>query len=35
MLPNPQFPAYLVTFTEEIPNRNLYFLCSDSQKIGS
>ena len=29
MLPNPQFSANLVTFTEEIFNRNLYFLRSD------
>ena len=28
MRPNPQFPADLVTFTEEIPNVELYFLCS-------
>ena len=25
---NPQFPAYLVTFTEEILNGKLHFLCS-------
>ena len=28
MRPNPQFPADLVTFTEEILNKNLQFLCS-------
>ena len=28
MWPNPQFPADLVTFTEEIMNSTLYFLCS-------
>ena len=28
MWPNPQFPAGLVTFTEEIPNGKLHFLCS-------
>ena len=28
MLPNPQFTAYLVTFTEEIFNGKLHFLCS-------
>ena len=26
--PNPQFPADLVTFTEEILNGKLHFLCS-------
>ena len=26
---NPQFPVNLVTFTEEILNRKLHFLCSD------
>ena len=30
MWPNPQFPADLVTFTEEILNRKLRFLCSVS-----
>ena len=25
---NPQFPADLVTFTEEIRNEKLHFLCS-------
>ena len=28
MLPNPQFSANLVTFTEEILNGKLHFLCS-------
>ena len=28
MWPNPQFPTDLVTFTEEILNENLHFLCS-------
>ena len=28
MWSNPQFSADLVTFTEEIPNRKLHFLCS-------
>ena len=28
MWPNPLFPADLVTFTEEIYNRKLHFLCS-------
>ena len=28
MCPNPQFPADLVTFTEEIRNGKLHFLCS-------
>ena len=28
MLPNPLFPANLVTFTEETRNRKLHFLCS-------
>ena len=28
MWPNPQFPADLVTFTEEILNRKLHFLWS-------
>ena len=27
-VPNPQFPADGVTFTEEIPNEKLHFLCS-------
>ena len=29
MRPNPQFPADLVTFTEEILNGKLHFLCSE------
>ena len=29
MWPNPQFPADLVTITEEILNGKLHFLCSD------
>ena len=29
MWPNPQFPADLVTFTEEILNEKLHFLCSE------
>ena len=28
MRPNPQFPTYLVTFTEEILTGTLNFLCS-------
>ena len=28
MSPNPQFPADLVTLTEEILNEKLHFLCS-------
>ena len=28
MIPDPQFPADLVTFTEEIRNEKLHFLCS-------
>ena len=27
MRPNPQFPTRLVTFTEEILNEKLHFLC--------
>ena len=30
MRPNPQSPKDLVTFTEEIPNGKLHFLCSVS-----
>ena len=30
MWPNPQFPADLVTFTEEIMNGKLHLLCSVS-----
>ena len=33
MCPNPQFPAALVTFTEEIFNGKLHFLCSVSSQI--
>ena len=29
MWPNPHFPADLVTFTEEILDGKLHFLCSD------
>ena len=28
MWPNPQFPADLISFTEEIHNGNLHFVCS-------
>ena len=31
MRPNPWFPADLVTFTEEILNGKLHFLCSERQ----
>ena len=34
MWPNPQFLVDLVTFTEEILNENLHFLCSDSLQRG-
>ena len=30
MWPNPQFPGDLVTFTEEILNGKLNFLCSEN-----
>ena len=30
MSPNPQFPADLVAFTQEILNGKLNFLCSDN-----
>ena len=30
MWPNPQFPADLLTFTKEILNGKLHFLCSDA-----
>ena len=30
MSTNPQFPADLVTFPEEMPNEKLHFLCSDT-----
>ena len=33
--PNSQFPADLVTFTEEILNGNLYFLCNVASFAGS
>ena len=32
MWPNPQETAYLVTFTEEILNGKLHFLCSVNDK---
>ena len=35
MWPNPQFPADLVTFTEEILNGKLHFLCSDVNPIST
>ena len=35
MRPNQQFPADLVTFTEEILNGKLLFLCSETGKIQS
>ena len=31
MWPNPQFPVDLVTFTEEILNGKLYFVCSGNR----
>ena len=34
MWPNPQVPADLVTFTEEIPNVKLHFLCRDEVAEG-
>ena len=34
MWPNPQFPADLVTFTEEIFNGKLHFLCSKFWRRG-
>ena len=33
MLPNPQETADLITFTEEVLNEKLHFLCSDSDFI--
>ena len=33
MWPNPQFPAHLVTFTEEICNEKLHFLCTVYWKL--
>ena len=35
MWPNPQESADLVTFTEEILNRKLHFLCSEKDMIVS
>ena len=35
MSPNPQFPVDLVTFTEEILNGKLHFLCSTSHADGT
>ena len=35
MWPNPQFPTDFVTFTEEILNETLYFLCSTKFTDGS
>ena len=35
MWPNTQFPADLVTFTEEILNGKLYFLCSVNVYLGT
>ena len=34
MWPNPEFPADLVTFTEEILNEKLHFMCSDYIAVG-
>ena len=31
MWPNPQFSVELVTFTEEVLNGKLHFLCSESR----
>ena len=33
MRPNPQFPAAFVTFTEEILNEKLCFLCSEKSVV--
>ena len=33
MWPNPQIPEDLVTFTEEIHNGKLHFLCGASMKF--
>ena len=33
MWPNPQFPADLVTFTEEIVNRKLHFCAMEQEHI--
>ena len=35
MWPNPQFPADLVTLTEEIHHGKLHFLCSDSSILSN
>ena len=35
MWPNPQFPADLVTFTEESFNGKLHFLCSESSDVSN
>ena len=35
MWPNPQFPTDFVTFTEEILNETLHFLCSAKFTDGS
>ena len=32
MWPNPQFPADVVTFTEEILDGKLHFLCYETKK---
>ena len=32
MRPSPQFPADLVTFTEEILNGKFHFLCSETSR---
>ena len=33
MLPNPQFDADLVTFTEEILNGKVHFMCSGRTQL--
>ena len=33
MWPNPEFPADLVTFTEEILNGKVHFLCNAERRI--
>ena len=33
MCPNLQFPADLVTFTKEILNEKLHFLCSENVRL--
>ena len=35
MWPNPQFPADLVTFTEEILNQNSFFVHLHDQKYNN